>query len=125
MWYPWAGSRPRVSSPNNWVGYNEGMILYCLGLGAATNPLPASAWSRWTSGYTWSTNYGQAFVPFPPLFGHQYSHCWIDFRHIADAYMNSHNSTYFQNSRRATLAQRAYCMANPLTGSATAATSGD
>jgi hypothetical protein len=90
------------------------MLLYCLGLGTATNPLPASAWNRWTSGYTWTTNYGQAFVPFSPLFGHQYSHCWIDFRHTADAYMNSHNSTYFQNSRRATLAQRAYCIANPL-----------
>lgn len=98
----------------NWIGYNEGMILYCLGLGSASNPLPASAWNRWTSGYTWTTNYGQAFVPFPPLFGHQYSHCWIDFRHIADSYMNSHNSTYFENSRRAAIAQRAYCMANPL-----------
>ena len=108
-WFPNSGF-----IPNNWIGYNEGMILYCLGLGVATNPLPASAWSRWTSGYTWATNYGQAFVPFPPLFGHQYSHCWIDFRHTADAYMNTHNSTYFQNSRRATLAQRAYCIANPL-----------
>jgi hypothetical protein len=98
----------------DWIGYNEGMILYCLGLGAATNPLPSSAWNRWTSGYTWATNYGQAFVPFPPLFGHQYSHCWIDFRHIADAYMNGHNSTYFENSRRATIAQRAYCIANPM-----------
>jgi hypothetical protein len=97
----------------DWIGYNEGMIIYLLGLGAATNPLPSSAWSRWTSGYTWAINYGQAFIPFPPLFGHQYSHCWIDFRHIADGYMNSHSSTYFENSRRATLAQRSYCMANP------------
>src|SRR5207253_311406 len=55
-----------------------------------------------------------AFVPFPPLFGHQYSHCWIDFRHIADSYMNNHDTTYFENSRRATLAQRAYCIADPL-----------
>jgi len=108
-WFP-----PGSFIANNWVGYNEGMILYLLGLGAATNPLPASSWNRWTSGYTWATNYGQAYVPFPPLFGHQYSHCWIDFRHTADAYMNSRNSTYFQNSRRATLAQRAYCIANPL-----------
>ena len=111
-WFPGSG----VGSgflPGNWIGYDEGMILYCLGLGAATNPLPASAWNRWTSGYTWATNYGLAFIPFPPLFGHQYSHCWIDFRHTADAYMNSHNSTYFENSRRATLAQRAYCIANP------------
>lgn len=108
-WFP-----PGSFIANNWIGYNEGMVLYLLGLGAATNHLPASAWNRWTSGYTWATNYGQAYVPFPPLFGHQYSHCWIDFRHTADAYMNSHNSTYFQNSRRATLAQRAYCIANPL-----------
>ncbi len=108
-WFP-----PGNFIANNWVGYNEGMILYLLGLGAATNPLPASAWNQWIGGYTWATNYGQAFVPFPPLFGHQYSHCWIDFRHVADSYMNGHDSTYFENSRRASLAQRAYCIANPL-----------
>jgi len=99
---------------SNWVGYNEAMVLYLLALGATSNALPASAWQRWTKGYTWTTNYGQAYVPFPPLFGHQYSHCWIDFRHMADAYMNARDSTYFENSRRATLAQRAYCIANPL-----------
>ena len=98
----------------NWVGYNEGMVLYCLGLGATNTPLPASAWTRWTSGYSWATNYGQAFVPFPPLFGHEYSHCWIDFRHIADPYMNGHSSTYFENSRRASIAEVAYGAANPL-----------
>ena len=98
----------------NWIGYDEGMILYLLGLGIATNPLPASAWTKWTSGYTWATYYGESFVPFPPLFGHEYSHCWVDFRHIADAYMNNHSSTYFENSRRAALANRAYCIANPL-----------
>jgi hypothetical protein len=107
-WFPESGFIPG----NGWIGYNEGMIIYALGLGA-TNPLPASAWSRWTSGYTWSTYFGYSYVAFPPLFTHQYSHCWIDFRHIADAYMNAHNSTYFENSRRATLAQRQYCIANP------------
>jgi len=106
-WFPSTGF-----IAGDWIGYNEGMILYCLGLGA-TNPLPASAWSRWTSGYTWSTYYGLSYVALPPLFVHQYSHCWIDFRHIADAYMNAHNSTYFENSRRATLAQHQYCIANP------------
>ena len=108
-WYPTSGF-----VTNKWIGYNEAMILYCLGLGTATNPLPASAWQRWTSGYTWATNYGQAFVPFPPLFGHEYSHCWIDFRHTADSYMNSHSSTYFENSRRASLAEVAYSIANPM-----------
>ena len=97
----------------NWVGYNEGMMIYLLGMGKATNPVPASGWSNWTSGYTWATNYGQSYIPFPPLFGYEYSHCWVDYRHIADAYMNSHNSTYFENSRRATIAQRQYCIADP------------
>src|ERR1035437_3204623 len=111
-WQPTSG----FTGYNNWLGYNEAMILYCLGLGTATNPLPASAWSQWTSGYIWGTNYGQNYVMFAPLFGHQYSHCWIDFRHIADPYMNSHNSTYFENSRRAALAQVAYCSAAPHVG---------
>jgi len=107
-WYPETGF-----SPNNWVGYNEGMIIYCLGLGTATNPLPASAWTQWTTGYNWATNYGQAYVFYPPLFVYQYSHCWIDFRHVADAYMNGRSSSYFVNSRRAALAEVAYSIANP------------
>jgi hypothetical protein len=89
------------------------MILPLLALGASSNALPASAWSRWTAGYSWRTHYGQTYVEFPPLFGHQYSHVWIDFRHVADAYMKSRATSYFENSRRATLAQRAYCIANP------------
>jgi hypothetical protein len=109
-WQPGTG----FSGYGNWVGYDEGMILYLLGLGTATNPLPTSAWTYWTSGYTWATYYGQSFVPFPPLFGHEYSHCWVDFRHIADAYMTNQNSTYFENSRRAALAQQSYCITNPL-----------
>jgi hypothetical protein len=111
-WQPTSG----FSGYGNWIGYNEAMVLYCLGLGTATNPLPASAWSRWTNGYTWGTFYGQTFVSFAPLFGHEYSHCWIDFRHVADGYMNSHNSTYFENSRRAALAHVTYCSAVPKTG---------
>jgi len=100
----------------SWIGYNEAMVLYCLGLGTATNPLPSSAWNVWTSGYQWATNYGQAYVSFAPLFGHFFSHCWIDFRHIADTYMNGHNSTYFENSRRAALAEVAYSSTAPHTG---------
>ncbi len=98
-----------------WVGYNEAMILYLLALGSPTHPVPASAWSAWTSGYPpqWQTQYGQTYLTFPPLFGHQYSHCWIDFRGAWDAYMAGKGITYFENSRRATLAQRAYCIANP------------
>jgi hypothetical protein len=99
--------------PWRWTGYNEAMILYIMGLGAAVNPLPPSHWESWTSSYQWETHYGQSFVIFPPLFGHQYSHAWIDFRHIADAYMREKGITYFENSRRATLAQRLYAIENP------------
>jgi len=96
-----------------WRGYNEAMILYILALGSPTHPVPASTWSYWTGGYVWTTLYGQTYVRFPPLFGHQYSHCWLDFRYIHDAYMQAKGITYFENSRRATLAQRAYAIANP------------
>jgi hypothetical protein len=96
-----------------WIGYNEAMILYVLALGSPSRPVPTSAWSAWTSGYDYDTLYGYSFVTCPPLFTHQYSHCWIDFRNIADAYMRAKGFDYFENSRRATLAQRNYCIANP------------
>lgn len=98
--------------PSRWVGYNEAMIMYILGYGSPTHPLKAG-WQAWTGGYQWMTSYGYSYVKFPPLFGHQYSHCWIDFRNIADEYMRGKGIDYFENSRRATLAQRAYCSANP------------
>lgn len=98
-----------------WIGYNEAMILYIMAIGAQNNPVPAASWNTWTSGYQWFYNnwLGDFFVNFPPLFGHQYSHCWIDFRTIADTYMKSKSITYFENSRRAAIAQRKYCIANP------------
>jgi hypothetical protein len=108
-WQPTTG----FSGYGAWVGYNEGMMMYLLGLGIANNPLPASAWNVWTSAYSYGTYFGQTFMPFSPMFGHEYSHSWVDYRHIADNYMNSHNSTYFENSRRAALAQVAYAVANP------------
>jgi hypothetical protein len=100
--------------PYDWGGYNEAMILYLLALGSPTSPISPEAWTTWTSSYAWQTHYGHAFVVFPPLFGHQYSHVWIDFRGIQDAYMRDKGLDYFENSRRATLANRAYAIANPL-----------
>ena len=96
-----------------WIGYNEAMILYLLALGSPTHPVPDFTWGYWVSGYQWQTHYGYSYVVFPPLFGHQYSHCWVDFRGIWDDYMAMRGITYFENSRRATLAQREYCIANP------------
>jgi hypothetical protein len=108
-WKPVTG----FSGFGTWIGYNEAMILYILALGSPTHPVPASTWTTWTSGYLFSVLYGYEFVRFPPLFGHQYSHCWIDYRNIWDSYMQTRGITYFENSRRATLAQRSYCIANP------------
>lgn len=101
---------------SRWVGYNEAMILYLIGLGARPERAGSAGaapfrWDAWTRGYQWTNHFGFHYVPFAPLFGHQYSHCWVDFRGRADAVMRAHGLTYFENSRRATLAQRAYCIA--------------
>ena len=95
---------------NAWRGYNEGMILYILGLGSPTHPLSPESWAEWTKSYNWNTNGGESYVEFGPLFGHQYSHCWIDFRGQADRIMRARGLTYFENSRRATRANRAFCI---------------
>ncbi|MFO1460127.1 MAG: glucoamylase family protein [Verrucomicrobiota bacterium] len=99
---------------SRWVGYNEGMILYLLALGAGEEVgrggKTSVSWSAWTEGYQWRTNHGQSYVQFAPLFGHQYTHCWVDFRGISDVYLRDRGITYFENSRRATLAQRSYCL---------------
>jgi hypothetical protein len=108
------GWRPETGFlPYDWDGYSEAMILYLLALGSPTSPVSHTAWTAWTSTYTWQTHYDHAFVVFPPLFGHQYSHVWIDFRGMQDAYMRRKGIDYFENSRRATLANWAYTQANP------------
>lgn len=94
-------------------GYDEAMLLYVLALGSPTHPIKPEAWTAFTRDYRWATFHGQEHVAFAPLFGHQYSHTWIDFRGIQDAFMRGRGIDYFENSRRATYAQRAYAMANP------------
>ena len=97
----------------DWRGYNEAMIIYILGLGSPTYPLAAESWAAWSATNPWTTYRGQEHTNFSPLFGHQYSHVWIDFRTIADPFIRSHGIDWFENSRRATLAQREYAIANP------------
>lgn len=99
--------------PAYWRGYNEGMILYILALGSPTHPIDAAAWKKWTATYEWQDHYNYPHVNFGPLFGHQYSHVWIDFREIQDTYMGDKGIDYFINSRRATYSAQAYCIANP------------
>ncbi|MEK7729097.1 MAG: glucoamylase family protein [candidate division KSB1 bacterium] len=107
-WFPEKGFDPYI-----WDGYDEAMILYFLALGSPTHPVPASAWQTWTKPYVWAKYYGVEFVSFGPLFGHQYSHCWIDFRGVQDDYMRAKGLDYFENSRRATYTQQAYGRENP------------
>jgi hypothetical protein len=90
------------------------MIMYLLAIGSPTHAVHPNVWKGWwCTGYQWATHYGRSFYQFPPLFGHQYSHCWIDFRGVQDDSMRARGITYFENSRRATLSQRDYCIANP------------
>jgi hypothetical protein len=110
-WHPEPG---RGFIPHDYRGYNEAMFLYVLALGSPTHPVEPAAWAAYTSTYRWADFYGQEHVNFAPLFGHQYSHAWIDFRGIRDAFMREKGIDYFENSRRATLSQRAYAIANPM-----------
>jgi len=123
--WTWAQPRPPVVAlawtPESgftgidWQGYNEAMLVYLLALGSPTHPISPQAWSMWTSTYDkhWGTLYDQTYLSFGPLFGHQYTHVWVDFRGIRDDYMRAHGMDYFENSRRATYTQRRYAIANP------------
>jgi hypothetical protein len=123
--WPWAQPRaPAIAlawtpergfSTLDWSGYNEAMLLYLLALGSPRHPIDPGAWMFWTSTYEehWGTLYDQTYLSFAPLFGHQYTHVWVDFRGIRDAYMRAHGLDYFENSRRATYTQRRYAIANP------------
>ena len=110
-WYPESGM-----IPHDWKGYNEAMMLYVLALGSPSHPVGPEAWEVWTRTYgeSWGVYQGQEYLTFGPHFGHQYSHVWIDFRGIQDAYMREKGIDYFENSRRATYAQRNYAMENPM-----------
>jgi len=85
--------------------YCELMMLYLLAIGSTTNPAPASAWNAFSrpvltyQGLTYITNL------YAPLFIHQYSHAWFDFRNKSDQYTN-----YFNNSVTATQAHMLFCL---------------
>lgn len=100
--------------PYRWEGYDEALLLYVLGLGSPTHPLPEESYGAWLSTYIWKQCSGQEFLYAGPLFIHQLSHVWIDFRGIQDSFMRDHGIDYFENSRRAAYAQRQYAIENPL-----------
>lgn len=97
----------------HWVGYAEGLLMLALALGSPWRPATPAAYDAWCAGYRWRRIYGHWHLPAGPLFIHQYSHMWIDFKGIQDAFMREHGIDYFENSRRATLVQREYAIRNP------------
>jgi len=99
--------------PHSWQGYDEAMFLYLLALGSPTHPLSPESYVAWTSTYEWKTIYDFAHLYSGPLFTHQISHIWIDFRGIQDDYMRGKSIDYFENSRRATYVQQQYAIQNP------------
>jgi hypothetical protein len=96
-----------------WEGYNEATLLYVLGLGSPTHPLTDGAFAGWTTTYQWENMLGQNLLYSGPLFTHYFSHAWIDFRDIRDAFMREKNCDYFENTVRAIAAHREYGACNP------------
>jgi hypothetical protein len=96
-----------------WHGYDEALIVYLLGLGSPTHPLPLESYCAWTSTYKWKKIYDIEFLYAGPLFIHQLTHVWVDFRDIRDEFMRQHDLDYFENSRRATFVQQQYAIRNP------------
>jgi hypothetical protein len=96
-----------------WHGYDEALIVYLLGLGSPTHPLPVESYRAWASTYKWKKIYDIEYLYAGPLFIHQLSHVWIDFRGIRDEFMRQHDLDYFENSRRATFVQQQYAIRNP------------
>lgn len=95
-----------------WKGYNEAMILLILALGSPTHPIPDNSWAEFTKTYDWSNFMGYEHINFGPLFGHQYSQMFIDFKDIQDAYTKEKGLDYVENSRLATLSNREYSIRN-------------
>lgn len=87
-----------------WDSDCELMMIYLLGLGSPTHPLPKECWDAWKRP-AFEFNGLHYIGSNAPLFVHQYSHAWFDFRDKADAYAN-----YFENSVTATKAHKLWCI---------------
>lgn len=108
------GYKPRAGFLKwRWEGYSEALILYLLALGSPTFPIGADSYAAQAASYEWKTEYGIDYLYAGPLFIHQMSHLWVDFRGLRDDFMRDHDSDYFENSRRATHVQQQYAIHNP------------
>ena len=87
-----------------WEHYCELMMIYLLAIGSPTHPVSAESWKEWTRPTI--TFQGIEFISgSDPLFTHQYSQAWFDFRGKRDAYAD-----YFENSVKATKVHKLFCL---------------
>jgi hypothetical protein len=101
-------------SPLRWdTGYSEALLLYVLALGSPTFPIDPKGYTEWTATFEWKKVYDTEYLYAGPLFIHQMSHLWLDFRGIHDDFNRKTGIDYFENSRRATYVQRQYGIENP------------
>jgi len=108
------GWKPECGFLNyGWEGYNEATIVYVLGAGSPTRALPGSSFCAWTMPYQWENLLGHDVLYSGPLFTHLFSHAWIDYRGIQDAFMREKRSDYFRNTQSAIALHREYCARNP------------
>jgi hypothetical protein len=91
--------------PYDWDRYSELVLLYILGLGHPSDPLPVQSWSAWEREPIYHTDFGDIVGANLPLFAHQYSHLFIDFRGLSDG-----GKEYFRNSSEATAWARQHCL---------------
>ncbi len=90
--------------PYRWDYYSEHMMMYLLGLGSSSHPLPVETWNAWKR-TTFEYDGLRYIGSYAPLFIHQYSQAWFDFRGKHDRYAD-----YFQNSVTATEVHRRFCI---------------
>ncbi len=90
-----------------WKHYCELMMIYLLATGSRTHATPPELWNNFARPEIQFENY-KYISGNDPLFTHQYSQAWYDFRHKRDAYAD-----YFENSVIATRAHKAFCLSYP------------
>lgn len=94
--------------------YSEATIMYLLALGSPTFPIQPAGYEKWINTFEVTRVYDTDYLYAGPLFIHQFSHMWIDFRGIHDAFNKKACFDYFENSKRATHIHRQYAIENKL-----------
>ncbi|HUH73005.1 MAG TPA: glucoamylase family protein [Chitinophagales bacterium] len=94
--------------------YSEAHLIYIMAIGSPTFPISSSIYEKWTSTFEWVKIYDIECIYAGPLFIHQMSQIWLDFKGIHDSFNQKIGIDYFENSGRATQIQQLYAIDNPL-----------